>query len=183
MLAQKQEGHGWCFPSWVAKRIKPYPSRLAWCYGDPGIAATLFAAARHAGRARWEAEARDIARRAAVRPVEHSHVLDAGLCHGSGGLVHLFNRMYQASGDPVLADAARRWVRFTLELRRPGEGVGGFLAWAGEDPAEPKWSATPGFLLGAAGIGLALLATVTPLEPAWDRSLAISVPLEPLPDA
>lgn len=183
LLAQKQEGVGWCFPSWVAEGVAPSPARLAWCYGDPGVAAALLTAARHARREAWEAEALEIARRAAARPAEHSGVLDAGLCHGAAGLGHLFNRIHQASGDEVLAEAARGWFRRALELRRPGEGVAGFLAWAGEDPAVPKWEATRGFLNGAAGVALALLAAVTPLEPSWDRSLAISVPLGPPPAA
>ena len=34
----------------------------------------------------------------------------------------------------------------------------------------------PGFIQGAAGIGLALLASVTPLEPGWDRVMMISGP-------
>jgi hypothetical protein len=36
--------------------------------------------------------------------------------------------------------------------------------------------ADPGFLTGAAGIGLALLAATSPVEPAWDRVLLASVP-------
>ena len=31
-----------------------------------------------------------------------------------------------------------------------------------------------GFLEGTSGVGLALLAATTPLEPAWDAALAIS---------
>ena len=34
----------------------------------------------------------------------------------------------------------------------------------------------PGFLTGAAGIALALLAAVSDVEPAWDRVLLVSIP-------
>jgi hypothetical protein len=34
-------------------------------------------------------------------------------------------------------------------------------------------------LTGAAGIALALLAAVTPVEPAWDKVLLVSVPPSP----
>lgn len=180
ILAHKREAvSGWCFPSWVADGVAPFAARLAWCYGDPGVAAALLAAARHAGRADWEAEALDTARRAAARDFGHAGVLDAGLCHGSAGLGHLFNRMHQASGDPLLADAARAWFRRALDERKPGEGVGGFLTWAPEDPDVPRWMPVPGVLLGSAGVALALLGAVSSLEPAWDRSLAISIPLSP----
>lgn len=183
MLAQKrQSATGWCFPSWVADGVEPFAARLAWCYGDPGVAAALLAAARHVGRGDWEAEALDTARRAAARDFQHAGVLDAGLCHGSGGLGHLFNRMHQASGDPSLGDAARAWYRHALDEHKPGEGMGGYLTWAPEDPNVPRWMPVPGFLLGSAGVALALLGAVSPLEPAWDRSLAISIPLAmPIP--
>ena len=38
------------------------------------------------------------------------------------------------------------------------------------------WRDEPGFLTGAAGIGLALLAALFPVEPAWDRVLLASIP-------
>jgi hypothetical protein len=34
----------------------------------------------------------------------------------------------------------------------------------------------PGLLTGAAGIALALPAAITPVEPAWDRMLLVSIP-------
>jgi hypothetical protein len=38
------------------------------------------------------------------------------------------------------------------------------------------WTDDRSFLTGVGGIALALLAAVAPVEPAWDRLLAISVP-------
>jgi len=73
----------------------------------------------------------------------------------------------------VLAQAARRWIDETLALRR-GEGIGGFLSWAPNEEKEIGWREEPGFLTGAAGIGLALLAAATAVEPEWDRVLQVS---------
>ena len=39
-----------------------------------------------------------------------------------------------------------------------------------------EWRDDPGFLNGAAGIGLVLLAAASPLEPEWDRVLLASLP-------
>ena len=166
------------FPYTVAPGLPATPSRLAWCYGDLGIAAALLAAARAAGEPAWEEAALEVARHAAARPAEGSGVLDAGLCHGAAGVAHLFNRLYQASGDETLGEAARAWFERTLALRRPGEGIGGFLAWqpTGEDRMGPlDWGTDPGFLTGAAGIGLALLAATTPVDPDWDRTLLTAI--------
>jgi lantibiotic modifying enzyme len=149
------------------------PSRLAWCYGDLGIAASLMVAARAVGQRAWEAAALEIAHRTAERSFKEASVVDAGVCHGAAGVAHLFNRLHQATGDPGLAEAARRWIDEILALRR-GEGIGGFQAWAPDENRELGWRAEPGFLTGASGIGLALLAAATPIEPEWDRVLQVS---------
>ncbi len=154
------------------------PSRVAWCYGDLGISAALLVAARAVGETAWEAEALEIARRTAERSLQDAAVVDAGICHGAGGVAHLFNRLHQATGDPALGGAARRWIDETLALRGegPGEekGIGGFLSWGPDETRELGWRVDPGFLTGSAGVGLTLLAAATAVEPEWDRVLQIS---------
>lgn len=174
LLHQRHPETSWLLPTLVAEDTSPVPSRSAWCYGAPGAAAALFVAARGADEPGWEKEALDMARHAARRPPEESGVVDAGLCHGAAGLGHIFNRLYQATGDETLREAARFWLAHTLSLQKPGEGCGGFLAWETTEEGEPGWLATPGLLTGAAGVGLALLAATSPIEPAWDRALLLS---------
>jgi lantibiotic biosynthesis protein len=174
LLGQKQTGKSWCFANSVVKGRPAGRDRLAWCYGDPGISAALFTAARHCGDAAWEAEALQIARTAASRDTATSEIVDAALCHGSVGLAHLFNRMHQASGDPLLADAARVWYRYTVDMQRPEVGIAGY-----EFYAAPGWIPLTGFISGLAGVGIGLLGGVSSREPAWDQFLAVSVPLEP----
>jgi hypothetical protein len=152
------------------------PAPLAWCYGDPGVAAALLWAARCVGEPDWEREARAIARRVARRQPVEAGVVDAGLCHGAAGLGHLFNRLFHATGEPGLAEAARFWFDWTLALCRPGQGIGGYCAWAPGDDGVKTWVADPGLLTGAAGIALALLAATTSVEPAWDRMLLVAIP-------
>jgi lantibiotic modifying enzyme len=172
LRAQKlQDPDGSLFPSWTAPGATPRPARSAWCYGDPGIAAALLCAAQAVGNDAWAAEALSIALRAAIRPPDQAGVRDAGLCHGAAGLAHVFNRMHQATGDLGLRDAARFWFTRTLEMRQPGAGIGGYLASINDG-----WIEDPGLLSGAAGIALALLAAVSPIEPAWDRMLLLSFP-------
>jgi len=169
------------FPYHLEPGLPCVPARLAWCYGDAGVAAALLLAARCAKEPAWERAARSVVRRAAERPPEEAEVVDAGLCHGAAGLGHLFNRMFQTTGEPRLKEAAKYWFQRTLEMRRPGRGIAGFAAWGGGSKGSPNWINDPGFLNGAAGIALALLAAVTPIEPAWDRVLIVSIP--PLPGA
>ncbi|HEV7670521.1 MAG TPA: lanthionine synthetase C family protein [Thermoanaerobaculia bacterium] len=152
------------------------PSRLAWCYGDLGLAAALFAAARTLGRKDWEEEALSIARDCTGHPDDAAGARDAGLCHGGVGIAHIYNRLYQASGDEKLGAAAEHWYAKALELREPGEGIAGYRSYFGGFKNGPEWLASKGFLEGAAGIGLGLLAGVSSVEPAWDRVLCISLP-------
>ncbi|MFY9819823.1 MAG: lanthionine synthetase C family protein [Thermoanaerobaculia bacterium] len=180
LLAQKlPPGGRSIFPHVVVPDRAPGPSRLAWCYGDLGLAAALLVAARATAEPAWEREALEIARTCASRPEQTSGVVDAGLCHGAAGNAHIFNRLFQATGDLQFAEAARFWLERTLALRRPGEGVAGFSSWEPGDIGEPRWEDDPSFLGGAAGIGLTLLAAASPVEPGWDRLLLVSIPPRP----
>lgn len=181
LLRQKlPAGTGAVFPYNVAPgNAEPKPTRLAWCYGDLGIAASLLMAARTVGEEAWEREALEIARAAAARPADQSGVIDAGICHGASGAAHLFNRLYQTTGDPVLRDAALFWLERTFGYRQPGKGVGGFEAWTVGDTLDLDWRSDPGFLTGASGVGLVLLAAASAVEPEWDRVLLTDIPGRP----
>jgi lantibiotic modifying enzyme len=177
LLAQKLPPEaGAAFSYNVAPGSEPRATRLAWCYGDLGIAATLLMAARAVGEKAWEREAIGISRAAAERDVEKAGVVDAGICHGAIGVAHLFNRLYQASGEPALRAAALLWIEKALGYRQPGEGIGGFRMWIVGEGDELDWRNDPGFLTGSAGVGLALLAAATAEEPLWDRLLLSDVP-------
>jgi lantibiotic modifying enzyme len=147
---------------------------LAWCAGDAGLSVALLAAARACGRDDWEEIARRLAAAAAGRYLEGAERFDPALCHGTAGLSHLFHRLHQATGDPSLLAASRRWLERTLARRRPGGGIGGYRSRGRQADGTLGWITDPGFLGGAAGIGLALLAAATPVEPAWDRLLLLS---------
>jgi len=157
-------------PYFVADGADPEPARSAWCYGDPGVAAALLLAARDVGERAWAAAATGLALRAAACPPDQSGVVDASLCHGSAGLAHLFNRMYQMTAEPALADAGRFWVERTLDLcstAAPGRDA------TLTDAAQPAWNGL-GLLEGAAGVAVALQAATTTVEPDWDQMLLVS---------
>jgi lantibiotic modifying enzyme len=158
-------------PYFVGGARPSQPARLAWCYGDPGIAIALLGTARAMARTDWAAEARRLAERAAGVPLDRSGVLDAGLCHGAAGLAHAFRRIGHVTGDAVYDDAARRWWSDALAMRRPDAAGAGLLAY---DVQQREHVRDHALLTGSAGIGLALLAAVSALEPAWDRLLLCS---------
>ena len=125
------------------------PARVGWCHGDAGAGAALLAVALDGT---WRQRALDLCRRAA-RQVPAGD--DAALAQGAAGLGHLFHRCHQATGEELFLAAARAWYGRALDLLDPPAARGG--------------------LLGGAGVGLALLAATTRIEPAWDRALLLSV--------
>jgi lantibiotic modifying enzyme len=165
------------FPIWVAPGFQPWPARCAWCYGDPGIAAALLMAARGVGDADWEQAAVALACRAAERPTSQTGVVNAGFCHGAAGLAHLYNRMYQATGEPELRRAAVYWLERTLGFYRLARDKEGSWVQGSFDPAQKPWTWTGIDVVdGAAGVALVLLAAATSVEPAWDRMFLVSAP-------
>jgi lantibiotic modifying enzyme len=161
------ESPGARFPSCIAPGVPHRFSRSAWCYGDPGVALGLLVAARALSDRGLERAALEIAREAAQRPAEQAGVKDAGVCHGTAGLGHVYNRLFQATREPLFKEAATSWFARTLELRRPGEGVAGYSSWT-QVPGQEE--------VGAAGIALALWAACHPFQPSWDGMLMAEIP-------
>ena len=128
--------------------------RVAWCYGDLGVAIALLVAARARRRTDWESEAIDLARAVAARTGDDAAIVDPGLCHGSAGAAHLFGRLWAATGEPVFRAAALRWIDDTVA----------------RCAASPRDGA---LLYGSPGIALALGAAISDGEPVWDRVLGI----------
>jgi lantibiotic biosynthesis protein len=166
------------FPLWVAPGFEPWPARCAWCYGDPGIAAALLMAARGAGDAEWEQAAVALALRASQRPASDSGVVNACFCHGAGGLAHVYNRMYQATGERTLGRAALYWLERTLGFYRRARDTGGSWVRGCSDPGQRQlWTWTGIELVdGVIGVALVLLAAATSVEPTWDRMFLLSAP-------
>ncbi|HKA88292.1 MAG TPA: lanthionine synthetase LanC family protein [Haliangiales bacterium] len=163
----------------------------SWCTGDPGVAGAMLAAGgSSADRARavelgLRAIAWTPARCAALAGDELLRWLgdpelvpawtgNPFLCHGAAGRLHIYVRMWQATGDERFARAAREWLAETLGLRRPGRRCAGFSRGLGDGM---DWAET-GLVYGAAGVALALLAAASSVEPRWDRLLMLSVARE-----
>jgi hypothetical protein len=148
-------GHGF-LPSWTTLDGMPEPSaRVAWCYGDLGVAVVLAQCAQRADRPDWGSWATELGIRAAATPVEHSGVVDAGLCHGAAGVAHLFARLHALTGAPELAEAADTWWSRLAGLDVPRHG---------------------GLLTGTGGVELARRAAVDITTARWDRAMLASMP-------
>lgn len=174
--------------AWLLRQRKdrpfPYPreigrdgtlefSRASWCNGSIGIAVALLKAAETLNDSQLRRAAIDLALSTSRYSPETTRVVDACLCHGSAGLAHMLNRMYQTTREEPLREAALRWYDTTLRFRRAGAGIGGYLFG---NSRGGTGVADPGFLMGAAGVTLALVAAVDAQEPEWDRLMLLEMP-------
>jgi lantibiotic biosynthesis protein len=172
--------------NWLVARAQPLPSRwafahvrggttsrLAWCYGDPGAAVAIALAGHAVGSGALCQVARDVARRAARRTGDPT-VVDAGLCHGSAGLAHLFARLWQYTGEETCAEASRFWLLRTLENRSRYRTTLPFPSgW--ERAGRWEFRDDAGLVTGGAGACLALLSATEEREPRWDGLILLSV--------
>lgn len=153
----------------VADSSEPRLNLLGWCYGDLGIASAVALAGYASKNVDWLDAARRLAVATTLGQVGRTAVSVAGLCHGASGLGHLYHRLYHRLGDDVLREAALRWYAIALSMHQPGFGFGGYRDLVAKGTRDD-----PGFLRGAAGIGLALMAAVSDVEPTWDQALLLS---------
>lgn len=168
LLANRRPNDGGSAFGRYAAYSDRYSCRSAWCYGDPGVAASLLLAARTIGESRWEVVAIEIARKDCARSIEESGAVDASLCHGTAGLGHLYNRMFQTTGLDVFHQAARLWFDRTVNWLET-------LRANSRSFSEATHGET-GLLEGIAGTGLALLAALGGPMPDWDKPMNLSIP-------
>ncbi|MFE6867706.1 lanthionine synthetase C family protein [Kitasatospora sp. NPDC057692] len=144
-------------------------TRSAWCYGSPGVARALWLAGSALGDEGLCAVAVRAMEAVYRRPVPERRIDSPTFCHGVAGLLQVTLRFADDTGLPVFTEAADALTEQIL---------------AHVDPARPMGIATvepagnlvdqPGFLDGAAGVALVLLAAATDREPVWDRAVALS---------
>ncbi|MGN8056104.1 lanthionine synthetase LanC family protein [Pedobacter sp. 22163] len=130
---------------------EPKFSKLAWCYGDLTILNALHQAAvtlsDHQNSNLLKAMAIETSKR---RDFDDSLVKDAFCCHGSSGIMLLFQELYERTGEIAFQESAEYWLSVTLSAFGKQEKQ----LMALKDPfSEYKFE----LLEGISGIGCALL--------------------------
>ncbi|RZF60234.1 lanthionine synthetase C family protein [Sphingobacterium corticibacterium] len=163
------------FPSMIsAEDDHPvYGGRLAWCYGDLGLAYILLQVSGIVGNQEWEEIAMSVLLQSTTRKnALKERVVDAGFCHGSAGIAHIYNRLYQYTGNPVFKESALHWLDDMLRKAVFPDGPAGYKAWYPQSYG--GWKSEFGLLQGISGIGLVLLAAISDVEPVWDECFLLS---------
>jgi hypothetical protein len=175
---REETGSGPTWPYWVTRselrtgHLNPsVPRRPSWCYGTAGLARAQQLAALALGDTGRQVDAENALVAAFIDPEQLKATTDNGLCHGFAGLAHVAARAAE-DAHPSTVDQLRAAIPALLAAVRP-------------PGADPEFAATtlmqddergPGFLDGAAGTALALIApgTAAPPQSAWDACLLIA---------
>ena len=171
-------GRGTTWPYWITRsELRPgrlgtsAPQRPSWCYGTAGLARAQQVAALALGDTGRQVNAENALTAALTDPDHLKATTDNGLCHGFAGLAHIAARAAD-DAHPSTVEPLRAAIPALLATVHP----------LGTDPAHAAATLIrdeergPGFLDGAAGIALAVLApsTSTPPQSAWDACLLIA---------
>jgi len=148
-------------------------SRLAWCYGDLGIGIGMM----NIGFTQNMESVFEYGKSILLKSIDRktlgiNGVVDAGICHGSVGIAHIYNRAFQWTEIIDFKDIAIYWYNQTIELSNHQYGLVGYKTWFTSDYG--GWKKDYSFLSGISGIGLSLIAGISDLEPRWDKILLIS---------
>ncbi|MGI5353026.1 lanthionine synthetase C family protein [Streptomyces sp. CA-250714] len=175
---QQEAGRGPVWPYWVTRtelgagHLAPSSSRRpSWCYGTAGLARAQQLAALALGDTGRQINAEIALATALTDPGQLKAITDNGLCHGFAGLAHVAARMAH-DAHPSTAGQLNAAIPGLLSAVCPPDTDPADTALAMVQDTE----AGPGFLNGAAGIALALLASATaePPRSAWDTCLLIA---------
>ena len=145
-------------------------SRLAWCYGDLGIARALWISGKVLLSSELQSEAIQLFEKNMQRKeYDMTSIIDAGLCHGSAGVAHLYNRMYLETGINDFNISAKYWMDDLINKANFTDGLAGYKSFYGKY----GWKRELGFLEGISGILLTLMSYHKhSLD--WDELLLIS---------
>lgn len=148
-------------------------SRLAWCYGDLGVAMALWRIGVSINNDVCKNKAIEVLDFSTSRiDLDSNMVKDAGICHGTAGIAQLFRRIYLDTGDDKFLRASNYWISETLKMAKWKDGLAGYKSWQG---INPEWVNDYSFLEGISGIGLALLASIGDKSYSdWDEILLLS---------
>jgi lantibiotic biosynthesis protein len=144
-------------------------SRLAWCYGDLGISYLLYRAGMTMGDDQLQETALGILEKSTLRKSDReTFVADAGFCHGTIGIAHIYNRLFNLSGIETFRNAAEFWYARTLAFGTEVDGAVGYKTWrvGGAEKVDT-------LLEGISGIGLGLISAVSDITPKWDKFMLL----------
>ena len=145
-------------------------SRLGWCYGDLIIGYIILLSSSVFENSTANEMAIAILLKCCDRKdLLGNGIYDAGICHGSAGIGHIFHRAWKYTNDPHFYTSAKYWIEKTLELVQPENGIFEFKR---HNPDDNLYYSDYSLLEGMAGIGL-VLSSWESGDCSWDSCLML----------
>lgn len=145
-------------------------SRLAWCYGDLGIALSLWQAGKVNNNNLWKNKALDVFTDSIERlSPNENYVFDAGICHGSAGIAMIYRRMYIETDRNEFLSATNYWLNQTLNNSRFEDGLAGYKTYE-----KDTWTCSYSLLDGIVGVGLVFTSYLLNDGQEWDEVFLLS---------
>lgn len=138
-------------------------TRCAWCYGNPGIAASMHLAARALKSQRIEDARENLIDNMANNSFSRWMITSPMLCHGYSGVLEILLRIggFKIIHDFELIDKIIECINYNKKYCFNNNDLG-------------KSKDICGFLDGSTGVALTLLNLISNVDPVWDQVLLIS---------
>ncbi len=146
-------------------------SRLGWCYGDLSLSLVLYQASivfKH--KIGKEHALQVIMHTTTRRSLDAAEVFDAGICHGSSGLAHMYNKIWKLTAQESVKDTRDYWIDICLNQAKQEDGLTFYEKYDANTNSMIK---NFSLIEGAAGIGMVLLTYLSE-DFNWDRSFLLS---------
>lgn len=156
---------------------KQQANRLAWCYGDLGVALSLWKAYIVLQDENLKDICLHMILNSAKIRLDKSGVfsstkhdcIDTGICHGTSGISHIFNKFFKIFLREELKEAHDYWMSITLQQLEKG------LKFP-YDTKNDVWVEHTGLLEGISGVGMVLLDYQYPDKAKdWDKIYLMNI--------
>lgn len=146
-------------------------SRLAWCYGDLGVAIILYQAAVVFD----DIALNDFAQQVLLHTTTIKNKItacinDADVCHGAAGVAYIYYKMWHYTKNSAYKEACDYWMNETLNMATYSDGLAGYKSFL---PYLKSYKNSYTLLDGACGIGLVMLSYLTE-DFSWDYCLMLN---------
>jgi lantibiotic biosynthesis protein len=167
--------NGYYYSIYAGESGKQYKGQLSWCYSDLSICLMYFKLWEISGEQDLWERANKIALSCADKRLEHMPGMNSGLCHGAAGIGHMFNKVYQRTGNTIYKDAARYWYSILFAEFVADRDEGDLIRFSDFNRKAGKREVVEnnGFLQGLSGVGLSVLSALSEEEPVWDKVLLL----------
>ena len=158
-------------------------TRLGWCYGDLSVSMALMQAYNALREEVWLKEAINIGIHSAQRNLINSGVVqdneqlsyDKGFCHGTAGLAHMYQRLFQATNKLVFKSSADYWLDLTLTNMKGQSNSKFYFPYYNEATNKLAWDEDVSILTGTTGVCLSLLTFIEKNQTTWDSILMTDI--------